>query len=272
MHEYDSRQHQHDARNLDPGEPFLEQGPGASAPGHRSVEDRAESDQAKACKRGAHRGEGEMRRKIQADGDKRKAGGSEHHDSQKTQGDANGHGSTIEICSPETYERGIEFEARFSWSGNRRRLGQPTGKNNLLTGRALRAFPAAEQRSSRHRLHRWALAAPFIVFPLLYLFPWNPIYPAITAMVLGAITAILCRPDLARKTWVGALLFLGYYTLFLLGLEWTAPGYIERVWNLAALSGLSVGGFPIEELLFATAFGGYWAGVYDHFTWQKILA
>jgi hypothetical protein len=143
---------------------------------------------------------------------------------------------------------------------------------NLLTGRGLRAVPAAEQRSSWHRLHRWALATPFIVFPLLYPFPWNPIYPAIAAMVLGAIAAILCRPDLARKTWVGALLFLGYYTLFLLGLEWTAPGYIERVWNLAALSGLSVGGFPIEELLFATAFGGYWAGVYDHFTWQKILA
>jgi hypothetical protein len=67
---------------------------------------------------------------------------------------------------------------------------------------------------------------------------------------------------------VGALLFLGYYMLFLMGLEVTAPGYIERVWNLAALSGLSVAGMPIEELLFAAAFGAYWAGVYDHFTWQ----
>jgi hypothetical protein len=69
---------------------------------------------------------------------------------------------------------------------------------------------------------------------------------------------------------VGALLFLGYYTLFLLGLERTAPGYIDRVWNLAALSGLSVAGLPIEELLFAAAFGTYWAGVYDHFTWRKL--
>lgn len=111
---------------------------------------------------------------------------------------------------------------------------------------------------------------PFIAFPILYPFPWNPIYPAIAAMVLGAIAAILCRPDLARKTWVGALLFLGYYTLFLLGLERTEPGYIERVWNLAALSGLSVARLPIEELLFAAAFGAYWAGVYDHFTWRKL--
>lgn len=100
---------------------------------------------------------------------------------------------------------------------------------NLLTGRGLRAVPATERRSSRHRLHRWALATPFMVFPLLYPFPWNPIYPAITALVLGAMAGIICRPDLALKTWVGALLFLGYYTLFLLGLEWTAPGYIEQV-------------------------------------------
>ncbi len=142
---------------------------------------------------------------------------------------------------------------------------------NLLTGRELGAVPARERRSSRHRLHLWALATPFIAFPILYPLPWNPIYPAIVAMVLGALAAILCRPDLSRKTWVGALLFLGYYTLFLLGLEWTAPGYIERVWNLTALSGLEIAGFPIEELLFAAAFGAYWAGVYDHFTWQKLV-
>ena len=141
---------------------------------------------------------------------------------------------------------------------------------NLVTGRRLRGVPAVERRSSRHRLHYWALATPFVAFPILYPFPWNPIYPSIAAMALGAIAAMLCRPDLARKTWVGALLFLGYYAVFLLGLEWTAPGYIERVWNLAALSGLGVAGFPIEELVFAAAFGAYWAGVYDHFTWRTL--
>lgn len=141
---------------------------------------------------------------------------------------------------------------------------------NLVTDRRLRGVPIVERRSSRHRLHYWALATPFVAFPILYPFPWNPIYPSIAAMALGAIAAILCRPDLARKTWVGALLFLGYYAVFLLGLEWTAPGYIGRVWNVAALSGLRVAGFPIEELVFAAAFGAYWAGVYDHFTWRTL--
>lgn len=140
---------------------------------------------------------------------------------------------------------------------------------NLVTGRELRRVPIAEQRSAHHRLHYWALAAPFIAFPVLYPIPWNPLYPSIAAMILGAIATILCRPDLAGKTWVGAILFLGYYVVFLAGLEASAPGYIARVWNLAALSGVTIAGMPIEELLFATAFGAYWAGVYDHFTWQN---
>jgi hypothetical protein len=77
-------------------------------------------------------------------------------------------------------------------------------------------------------------------------------------------------PDLIAKISAGAVLFMVYYAIFLLGLEWSAPGYIERVWNLPALSGLSIAGLPIEELLFATAFGAYWSSVYEHFTWQRL--
>ena len=143
---------------------------------------------------------------------------------------------------------------------------------NLLTGRELRDVPAADRHSPHHKLHYWALATPFIAFPILYPFPWNPIYPSIAAMILGATATMFCRPDLARKTWIGAILFLAYYAVFLLGLEWTAPGYIQRVWNVAALSGLSIAGVPAEELLFAAVFGAYWAGVYDHFTWKAAVA
>ncbi len=139
---------------------------------------------------------------------------------------------------------------------------------NLLTNTELAPVAEVERRSRHHKLHNWALLVPFASFPILYLFPWNPIYPAIVAIVLGAIAASLCRPDLIRKTWIGAILFVAYYTVFLIGVEWTAPGYIERVWNLPALSGLGVAGIPIEESLFAAAFGAYWSSVYDHFTWK----
>lgn len=143
---------------------------------------------------------------------------------------------------------------------------------NLMTGRTLIAVSAAERHAPRHKLHYWALAVPLLSFPLLDLFPWNPIYPAIVAMALGAAATMLCRPDLTRKTWVGALLFLAYYSLYLRGVEWTAPGYIGRVWNLDALSGLIILGIPVEELLFAAAFGACWSGIYDHFTWTTPVA
>ncbi len=89
-------------------------------------------------------------------------------------------------------------------------------------------------------------------------------------MLIGTIAGLLCRPDLLRKTWIGGLLFLGFYTVFLLGLEWSAPGYIEEVWNLPALSGFVPFGLPLEELLFGLTFGLYWAGVYEHFAWLRV--
>ncbi len=143
---------------------------------------------------------------------------------------------------------------------------------NVLTKRRADALPKEAKHGRRHRFHRWALASPFIVFAATYFLPWNPIYPGIVAMALGSVATVLCRPDLRNATLVGGGLFLAYYLAFLTGLEWTAPGYIERVWNLAALSGWTVLGFPVEELLFAAAFGTYWAGVYEHFTWHRATA
>ncbi|MEE9157316.1 MAG: lycopene cyclase domain-containing protein, partial [Gammaproteobacteria bacterium] len=115
----------------------------------------------------------------------------------------------------------------------------------------------------------FALAAPFIAFPILYWLPWNPIYPGIVAMAIGAAANIACRPDLKNKTWIGGVLFLSYYALFLWGLELIAPGYVDRVCNLEALYVIKVLGLPLEEILFATAFGMYWSGVYEHFTWMR---
>jgi hypothetical protein len=142
---------------------------------------------------------------------------------------------------------------------------------NLVTGRHLAVVTDIERHSHRHRLHGWLLVLPFTSFPVFYSFSWNPIYPVIISLLLGAIAASLCRPDLSQKMWVGAILFTLYYSLFLMGVEWTAPGYIERVWNFRALSGFRVGPLPIEELLFAAAFGAYWSGVYEHFTWRKLV-
>jgi len=141
---------------------------------------------------------------------------------------------------------------------------------NLLTRKRFEPTATPDRLRARHRFHLWALVAPFLAFPALFTLPWNPIYPSIVALLIGAVATVLCRPDLLQKTWIGSLLFLTYYIIFLVGLEWTSPGYIESVWNLEALSGLAVAGIPVEELLFALSFGAYWSGVYEHFTWKRL--
>jgi hypothetical protein len=140
---------------------------------------------------------------------------------------------------------------------------------HTLAGERLAPMDAAEHRHRRHRFHRLALLLPYVLFVPLYFLPWNPIYPSILCLVIGAVATVICRPDLKWKTFIGGFLFLALYAVFMLGLRWFTPGYIEQVWNLPALSGVLIYGIPLEELLFGFTFGLYWTGVYEHFTWNK---
>lgn len=142
---------------------------------------------------------------------------------------------------------------------------------NWLTGQTVVALPQPARSSRHHRLHGLALLTPALIFVLAAPLGWNPIYPAAIAMSAGAGAAVICRPDLLAKTLVGGLLFLGFYALFMLALILSAPGYVEQVWNLAALSGLRPLGIPVEELMFGFAFGLYWSSVYEHLTWSRTL-
>lgn len=140
---------------------------------------------------------------------------------------------------------------------------------NALTKKHLMPMSSHERSSPRHRFHRLALATPYLVFVALYFLPWNIIYPSIVALFAGGLAGVLCRPDLARKTVIGGMMFTGFYVLFLGALEIMAPGYIARVWDLPALSGVMIGAFPIEEILFGFGVGAYWTGVYEHFAWHR---
>lgn len=142
----------------------------------------------------------------------------------------------------------------------------------VLARRELRPLSHRERHARRHRFHRLALAAPLLVFPPLYLLSWNPIYPALATLAIGSAANVLCRPDLVHGTLLGGALFAGLYAVFMVLLIVWAPGYIEQVWNLAALSGMRPGGIPLEELGFGFAFGAYWAGLYEHFTWTHSVA
>jgi len=139
---------------------------------------------------------------------------------------------------------------------------------NVLTHQDLEPISSRQRHLGRHQHHRIAIVAPVVAFPILYLLPWNPIYPAIFAMALGGAATVACRPDLLWNTLIGGALFAAYYAVFMLLLEWMAPGYIERVWNLADLSGVMIVGIPLEELLFGFAFGTYGSGIYEHLAWK----
>jgi len=141
---------------------------------------------------------------------------------------------------------------------------------SILTHRNDVPVPKEKKRLPLHRHHYKALVSPFIAFVLLYFLPWNPIYPSIAAMMVGALATAACRPDLKTKIWVGGVLFLAYYLVFFITLEVSAPGYVQRVWNLPELTGVLFLGIPLEELMFAFAFGLYWSGVYEHFMWRRL--
>ena len=143
---------------------------------------------------------------------------------------------------------------------------------SALARRQPAAVAAGGRSSARHRLHALALMMPYIAFPFLYALSWNPIYPGIVALAIGAVSTVACRPELSRKTLFGGLLFLALYAAFMVLLVVFTPGYIERVWNLGDLSGVLIAGVPLEELAFGFAFGMYWSGLYEHLSWRAIGA
>lgn len=140
---------------------------------------------------------------------------------------------------------------------------------NMFTATHIAPVAISQRREPLHRFHEIGLFAAPVAFVPLALLPWNVIYAVIVSLTLGSVASVICRPHLVRTTVVGGVLFLGLYAVFMLGLVWFTPGYIPQVWNLRALSGALIGGIPLEELLFGTAFGIYWSSVYQHLTWTE---
>lgn len=130
---------------------------------------------------------------------------------------------------------------------------------------------AKEHYLSRHRFHLWMLlSAPAILIILLITTNLNPLHSAIIAMIIGGLATWYCKPDLKKKMFVSAFIFLALYFFYFLTLIAISPGYVERVWNLGAISGILILGIPLEELLFAWSFGFIWSSIYEHITWKKV--
>jgi len=128
-----------------------------------------------------------------------------------------------------------------------------------------------ERHKPRHKYHLLALLSAPIIFVLLLIFTnLNPIYSTFISLIGGGLFAWYCRPDLKKKMFASAFIFLGLYLVYFLTLSLMYPGYVEKVWNLEAISGILILGIPLEELMFAFGLGFLWSSVYEHITWSKI--
>jgi len=127
-----------------------------------------------------------------------------------------------------------------------------------------------KMHNKRHNLHLLALFSPFIVFLILMPTKLNSIYSVSISLFIGAIAALLCRPDLKKKTFLGGILFLLLYFVAFLLFTTIYPNAVEQYWNLNALSGILILNIPLEELLFAFTFGMMWSSVYEHITYNKV--
>ena len=123
----------------------------------------------------------------------------------------------------------------------------------------------------RYRLHLLVIISSLPVFlALLFFTSLNSIYSTSIAMFIGALSTVICRPDLKKKIFVGGLLFLGLYFLFFSFFNLIYPYAIERYWNLSVISGILILGVPLEELIFAFTFGLMWSSIYEHVKGYKI--
>ena len=127
-----------------------------------------------------------------------------------------------------------------------------------------------ERHHPRHRHHMLAvLSAPLLFAVLMVSTPLNPIYAAALALVGGFGATLYCRSDLWLKMLTSGGLFLVLYFVVFALFNLTFPGYVTAVWNFRAISGVTVAGVPIEELMFAFTFGLYWSSLYEHLTWRR---
>lgn len=88
-----------------------------------------------------------------------------------------------------------------------------------------------------------------------FVFPWATIYVLLITMIFVGLSMAFYRKNLLKHAVGSGVLFtlftFAFFQIFIL----VFPGIIEKWWELDSLSGRLIGGVPLEEILFAFAWG-----------------
>ena len=113
---------------------------------------------------------------------------------------------------------------------------------------------------------RWAplIVVVVVLAVLVSLFRNHVMYDTIAALLVGAATVAVLRPDLIGRMTRGALIFAVIYGLLFAYFLLLYPEFVTRFYNIKNLLGFYVLGIPIEELLFAYSGGLMWCVIYEY--------
>lgn len=129
----------------------------------------------------------------------------------------------------------------------------------------------------REHVHHWKrmIVPIYLGGIILFLFPtiaWgvNPVFSAALSVLLFSIYLLIYRRDLLINAISSGLLialatYLGYLTLFSL-----YPGLLEAWWKLDTLTGFSLTGIPLEELLEGFMIGFFGGVFYEFFNGLRL--
>lgn len=83
------------------------------------------------------------------------------------------------------------------------------------------------------------------------------------AIILIFLYFVISRPDLLYKSVISGFLFMVFYIISLLFVDFVFPGFILNQWTIQGSIGLKLFSIVIEEYVYAFLFGISWSIVYE---------
>lgn len=95
----------------------------------------------------------------------------------------------------------------------------------------------------------------FLMYLGVFVFHINSLYVSLAVLFIPGIAMTFYRPRLWKHAFVTGILFTAFSFIYFQVFIALFPGIIESWWRLSHISGSLIAGVPLEEILFAFAWG-----------------